>query len=134
MDDYYQHLDRFKPGQDLSPLQVVQIQLEALQNNDLSIDNQGIRICFRFASPGNRETTGPIERFIELLKNPLYRPMIGFERAEFTQIMLSGNTAQQTVRLVRGQGKNAVYRFVLSQQAGEPYTGCWMTDAVLRLA
>jgi Domain of unknown function (DUF4864) len=133
MDHYYQQLAALKPHPDLSPIQVVQIQLEALQNNDLTRDNEGIRICFRFASPENRETTGPIGHFIALLNNPLYRPMIGFERAEFTQFMLGGNTARQTVRLIRTRKENVVYTFILSYQTEEPYPGCWMTDAVLRI-
>jgi hypothetical protein len=77
--------------------------------------------------------TGPIERFIELLKNPLYRPMIGFERAEFTQITHNAENFRQTVRLIRSKRESAVYTFVLSCQTQEPYNGCWMTDAVLRV-
>ena len=134
MQDYFEQLEVLKPSPDLSPQQVISIQLESLQNNDLSRGDQGMRICFRFASPGNQVSTGPVEHFIEMLKSPLYRPMVGFERAEFSEVSRTGNIAQQTVRLVRGKGESAVFIFMLSRQMQEPYIGCWMTDAVLRVA
>ncbi len=108
MQDYFDQLEALNPNPNLMPEQVVSIQLESLQNNDLSRGDQGIRICFRFASPGNQISTGPVEHFIELLKGPLYRPMVGFERAEFSDVSRTGNIAQQTVRLMRGKNESAV--------------------------
>ena len=42
------------------------MQLDALRNNGPY--NEGIERTFRFASPANRELTGPLERFAELLE------------------------------------------------------------------
>ena len=49
------------PDPALTPEQVVRIQLEALRNNDAG--DRGIAVAFRFASPGNRQNTGPLPRF-----------------------------------------------------------------------
>lgn len=132
MDYYYQQLAAIHPSPNLSPDQVVKLQLEGLQNNDLTTDNFGIRICFNFASPGNKIITGPIENFIRLVKTPAYKPLIGFERAEFSQVVVKGHSAQQAVRVIHTNGENALYAFVLSKQEEAPYQDCWMTDAVIQ--
>jgi hypothetical protein len=119
------------PSPDLSPREVVMIQLEALQNNDLYAQNGGIRRVFDYASPGNRSFTGPVERFIELVKNPLYKPLIGFQRATIGGILILGDHAQVRVELVDAQGKSVRYVWSLSRQAEMPYANCWMTDGVM---
>ncbi len=134
MDYHYQQLAAIQPNPELTPDKVVKIQLEGLQNNDLSRDNTGIRICFNFASPGNKIITGPIGNFIKLVKTPAYSMLIGFERAEFGLMVVKGRTAQQAVRIIHTHGENAVYAFVLSKQDEDPYRDCWMTDAVIQQA
>lgn len=131
MEYYYQQLAAIEPNPELTPDQVVKLQLEGLQNNDLTDDNQGIRICFRFASPDNQVITGPIENFIKLVKNPIYKYLIGFERAEFSLMTIKGRTAQQAVRLIHTNGTSAVYVWILSKQDEPPYHNCWMSDAVI---
>ena len=120
-----------QPHPRLTPRQVVSLQLDALQNNDLMKGDMGIRLAFMFASPQNRATTGPVERFIALVKNPLYAGLIGFERAEFGPLRMNADNAQQLVRLHYHRGDDASYVFSLSRQIDGVYTGCWMVDGVL---
>ena len=120
-----------EPNPDLSPREVVMIQLEALQNNDLYGDDGGIRIVFTYASPGNRIYTGPIERFIQLVKGPPYRPIIGFQRASMGPMLILGAHAQVRVNLVDADKASLHYVWSLSRQVEEPYTDCWMTDGVM---
>ncbi len=120
-----------QPSPKLSPAEVVSAQLAALKNND--DDNTGIRITFRFASPGNQAQTGPIDRFIAMLNNPAYQPMINFQSAHPVPIEVDGSTAKQIVTLVASNGKRTRYLFILSKQKKPPCRGCWMTDAVMRL-
>ncbi len=131
MEYHYQQLAAIQPNPDLTPDQVVKIQLEALQNNDLTENNAGIRISFNFASPGNQEITGPVENFIKLAKSSAYRALIGFERAEFSRLIVEGRTARQVVKIIHTHGESALYLFVLSQQDEVRYRDCWMTDAVI---
>ncbi len=122
-----------EPHPALSPEDVVSIQLRALKHNDRPSKDHGIRIAFRFASPANRASTGPIERFIRMVKNPLYRPMLNY-KSEFREPLETiGDIARQKVTLVSEEGKTASYLFVLSKQTEEPYQDCWMTDSVMRV-
>ena len=120
-----------EPIPDLQPEHVIRIQLDALQNNDLLRYNTGIRIAFNFASPANRVFTGPLPHFIDMLKNPLYSPLIGFERADLSPIMIIGDVAQQRVHIKR-KDEHAVFTFLLSRQTEPPYQNCWMVDSVIR--
>ena len=131
MDYYYQQLAAIKPDPKYPPDQVVKIQLEALQNNDLTANNMGIRICFAFASPGNQRITGPIENFIRLVKTPSYKSLIGFERAEFGVMVVKGQSAQQTIKVIHTNSDTAMFAWLLSKQDDNPYVDCWMTDAVV---
>jgi hypothetical protein len=119
-----------KPSPQLSPLEVVKIQLDALQNNDLMPNDEGIRFAFRYTSPMNREALGSLEEFIELLKHQAYRQIIGFERAELDKMYVDGLIARQDVHLIR-RDDMVSYFFMLSRQQQEPFSDCWMTDAVL---
>jgi hypothetical protein len=119
-----------EPSPLLPPRDVVKFQLDALQNNDLMYDNEGIMIAFRYASPHNRKALGSLNEFIKLLKQQSYRAMIGFERAELEPLHMQIGGACQHVHLIRREGIFS-YLFLLSRQQEEPFSGCWMTDAVL---
>lgn len=115
------------PSPDLTPREVVQIQLHAFGNNNG--EDEGIEIGFRFASPGNRRRTGPLSRFASMLKGPAYGLMLEHDRAEYAQLLVREERALQRVRLVRGETV-AVYDFYLRRQNDGDCRGCWMTEAV----
>jgi hypothetical protein len=125
--------DHLKPTPDLSPEQVITIQLQALQHNDSPAKDSGIAVAFRFASPANQAMTGPLENFIRLVKNPVYRPMLNHQEAARGTLRVVGDQAQQRVTLTGASGEKFVYIFTLSKQKDEPYKDCWMTDGVERL-
>src|SRR6478735_3394052 len=62
------------PRKEYEPDQVVQIVMDALQNND--DHDAGIVTTFNFASPGNKRLTGPVERFIPMVRSAAYRSML----------------------------------------------------------
>ncbi len=121
-----------EPTSSQSPEDVVQLQLTALGLNQELGDNAGIEIAFRFASPSNRVATGPIEKFIGILQNPVYKPMLEYEAVEFGESRTRGEEVGVMVKLTMENGDNAGYIFVLSRQAGDPCE-CWMTDRVMRI-
>ncbi len=122
-----------EPDPSLTPEQVTAIQLEALKSNRDLPDDGGIAITFNFASPANRRMTGPLPRFIQMLKNPLYAIMLNFERYESAKIEYDGDIARQRVTLIDADGKRSLFLFVLSKQKEAPYENCWMTDVVHRV-
>jgi hypothetical protein len=124
--------DEPQPSPDLSPEEVVRLQVEALQHNDEPHPDAGIEAAFRFASPENKRATGPLDRFTEMVKGPVYGAMLGFERAEYGEMRVEGDQAAQRITLVQPDGQRVSYVFGLSKQSGGEYDGCWMTDSVMR--
>jgi hypothetical protein len=122
-----------EPDPKLTPEEVVAIQLEALKSNRDLPDDRGIEITFNFASPANRKMTGPLARFVQMLKNPLYAIMLNFERYETAKVEYDGDTASQRVTLIDAGGNRSLFLFVLSKQREAPYENCWMTDIVHRV-
>ena len=116
------------PNPSLNPSDVVKMQLSAMQQNDAS--NLGIEVTFRFASPSNRRYTGPLERFISLVKNPSYKHLLNHLDVNFMDPIIENGMAIQDVILTTSTGKRIGYRFRLSLQQNEQYKDCWMTDAV----
>lgn len=119
------------PNPDLSPADVVRIQLEALQHNDTPTPDAGIATAFQFAAPSNRAATGPIDRFIQLVKNPLYAPMLNFIRAEVEEGEMGTEEATLRVTVMAQLGEWVRYVFSLERQIEYPYSGCWMTAGVV---
>ena len=119
--------DSLVPRPELSPGEVVRIQLEALRHNDDR--DRGIEVAFRFASPANRASTGPLPRFIRMIERGPYALMLAFREASYGAVEVSGRNARQRVTLI---GSRAVvsYWFYLSRQSEAPWLDCWMTDAV----
>ena len=60
------------PGPGLSPVEVVAIQLTALQANDAPETDAGIAQTWAFAHPDNQRMTGPLPRFAQMIKGPQY--------------------------------------------------------------
>jgi hypothetical protein len=118
-----------QPRPDLSPDEVIRIQLDALRDNDKSTD-EGIATAFNFASPGNKVYTGPLSRFKQIVRNPVYNVMINHKRAVYESVVVSGNVAQQRVLIVGEESQTVIYTFTLSRQREARYRDCWMTDGV----
>jgi hypothetical protein len=121
-----------QPMLEYSPEDVVRIQIDALGNNDEPYPDAGIAITFNFASPQNRQVTGPLERFVNLVKNPLYRNMLDHVDAEYSPVEMEGDQARIDVVLTTVAGDRVGYSFLLSRQTSGEYEGMWMTDAVGR--
>jgi hypothetical protein len=120
--------ERLVPSSELTPEQVVQIQLDALRLNDAR--NRGIEVAFRFASPDNKLHTGPLPRFISMMQAGPYRLMLAYESVAFDPVEVVDDFARQRVTLI-GSGAVVVYEFYLSRQTQGACVGCWLTDAVV---
>lgn len=119
------------PMPSLGPQEVVDIQLKAMKNNDQPYENHGIEVAFRFASPSNKENTGPLSKFVKLVQNDAYQSLLNFKQYGLDDVDIKGNKAIQKVTLIDANDRPAVYYFKLSQQQQEPFVDCWMTDGVV---
>lgn len=123
-----------QPSADLAPQDVVRIVIDALSNNDEPYADAGIETTFSFASPANKVNTGPLERFIQMVKGPPYGIMVDHVGSEFSEVVLMGNKAYQMVLLTAPDGRAEVFAFRLSKQQDGEFKNMWMTDAVWPVA
>jgi len=119
-----------EPSPNLSPKEVVRLQVEALGSNDTPHEDAGIEAAFNFASPANKRATGPLDRFRRLFETPAYGPMIDHEGATYSAPQVEGRVARMGVILTTARGERVGYLFRLSRQEDPPHEECWMTDAV----
>ena len=117
------------PSPDLTAREVVDIQLEALRDNDDPVSDAGIEQVWAFAHPDNRAMTGPLPRFKRMIKGSGYGVLINHTRAEVVALAEGGNRAAYQVRVVARDGGFYRFRWQLekaSLDAGE----AWMTTGV----
>lgn len=114
------------PHPELDPPQVVQAMLAALKKNT----DQGIAELYKFSSPGNREKTGPLASFREMIREG-FPDMLGHREARTGPPLIDGDRAMLPVELVGSDAQVHRYIFLLSRQDGGECNGCWMADAVV---
>lgn len=119
------------PSPNLSPEEVVRIQVEALRGNGTT--DAGIALVFRFASPQNRKTTGPLSRFAQMIRTPPYDVMLNHRTATYGPTTLGEARMRQEVTITANDGTQTRFVWLVSRQEDGPCTGCWMTDAVVSL-
>ena len=124
------------PSCELSPIEVVDSQLAALQKGD-------VQTCFAFASPANKRATGPWQRFeLMVRQTPAYAPLVGCTRYAVVGALPTGDQGYRCrVRVwpVGGDRQFAVatpvidYDWLLTRQPEDAaeHSGCWMVDGVM---
>jgi hypothetical protein len=113
------------------PGETVERQLDALATNDEPFEDAGVLTAYNFASPANRASTGPRERFVRMVHGPAYAPMIDHVEAVAGPVERDGTSAERRVTVTGPDGRTVTYAFGLSRQGRGPFDGCWMTDRVL---
>ena len=92
----------------------------------------GIATTFDFASPQNKQATGPLDHFTLIVKSPGYLPMLNCKKITYDPVIIDGDSAQQRVHIVAADGSKIAYVFLLSLQKDGPFAGCWMNDGCVR--
>jgi Domain of unknown function (DUF4864) len=121
------------PRPELSPDEVVQYQVAALQRNDDPTSDAGIERAFRFASPTNKQVTGPLEHFVQIVKSPAYSPLLNSRSSTIVGSELKEDQAKIVVKIVAVDGRELTYVFILSKESEGEFHDCWMTDGVAPL-
>ena len=122
------------PRPDLSPGDVVRIQVEALAENDLPYRDAGLETAFRFLAPESKQLIGSIRHFIEVANNPIYRCCINHQNARYSEVRVKGDRAIRALILQSGASEREVgFVFFLARQKAPPHRDCWMTRSVRRV-
>lgn len=117
------------PSTDLSPREVVEIQVSALGRCTQS--QRDLWQCYAFASPGNRQVTGPIDRFTRMLLSPTFEPLVQASAVVIGSEHVRGDSATVLVTVTDRDRQVCSFRFYLTRQTENPYPDCWMTDGVV---
>ena len=120
-----------KPTPDIKPEDVVKIQLSSLMNNNQPYVNAGIEQTWEFAHPSNRKSTGPLDRFKNMLKGKSYKILLDHLDHEIIQENLTNSVALFEVSVL-GKDKS-YYKFkwqVEKYKVDGPFKDCWLTTMV----
>jgi hypothetical protein len=134
------------PSPSLTPIEVVEAQLAALQVGN-------VEGCYRFASPENKRAVGSIEQFDAMLRRtPAYAPLLGATRSAVVAALAVGERGYRcrvrvwpgpTWRLYAAAGSDATplippvldYDWRLTRQADDEIdygiAGSWLVDGVI---
>ena len=130
-----------RPTCERPPELVIKIQVDAFGRNGELDGNAGILTAYRFASPQNRETTGPQLSFVRLIKQR-YAIMLRHESVEYGDVRdreegggeNASRTLAQRVTLTDENGTETAFLWSVTKQDGGGYDGCWMTSGVRRVS
>ncbi|MCE2516640.1 MAG: DUF4864 domain-containing protein [Alphaproteobacteria bacterium] len=122
--------DMHRPNPSISAAEVVAIQLDALMRNDSPDADDGIRQTWAFAHPDNRKVTGPLGRFIEMMKTPAYEPLLNHRRHTITEQNRAREWVQFKVLMEDRGGRVLAFAWVVKKVKSGEYKDCWMTSAV----
>ena len=119
-----------KPDPGIRPERVIEIQLQALQQNDKPLPDFGIAQTWPFAPPSNKRMTGPLERFAAMIKGPNYQMMINHREHTIKSVVLTENYALFDVSITTESELRASFKWEVSKVKAGAHQGSWMTTAV----
>jgi hypothetical protein len=114
----------------LSPAEVVEAQLSALQRNDSPEVDAGIAQTWAFAHPDNKRVTGPLPRFAQMIKGPQFRMLLDHRAHEIQEIARTDDAVAFAVTVTAESGEVVIYQWQVGKVAEGEHAGAWMTTAV----
>ena len=120
-----------KPNSNIKPSEVVKIQLLGLQNNDEVFNDSGIEQTWNFAHPMNKQATGPLDRFKEMLKSNNYQMMINHISHTITQVRRGDDWVQFEVIILDKEKIYHKFNWQVEKFIEDgPLKDCWLTTMV----
>ena len=117
----------------ISPEAAVQIQLRALQNNDFPRSDSGIRKVWAFAHPDNKRLTGPLLKFMAMIKGPGYAMLLNHRHHEIELLGRNASIAVFVVRVIADDGLVYLCQWEVAPVIGGENAGAWLTVGVTPL-
>ena len=123
--------DLIKPSSNLKPFDVLMIQLNSLKNNDNPYKDAGIEQTWEFAHPINKASTGPLERFKQMIYSDSYKILISHENNKTIILKESVNKFVYKVYVLSKDKKKYYYLWQIEKVTVEgTLKNCWMTTGV----
>ena len=120
-----------KPNSDITPSEVIRIQLLGLQNNDNEFKDSGIEQTWNFAHPNNKKATGPLDNFKRMIKGDSYQMMINHLSHTITRLQSTEKLAQFEVIILDKQKIYHKFNWQVEKYTLEgPLKNCWLTTMV----
>ena len=123
--------DLIKPNSNLKPLDVLMIQLNSLKNNNNPYKDAGIEQTWEFAHPINKASTGPLERFKQMIYSDSYKILISHQNNKTIILKESFNKSVYKVYVLSKDKKKYYYIWQIEKVFLEGnLKNCWMTTSV----
>ena len=123
--------DLVKPNSSLKPFDVLMIQLDSLKNNNNPYKDAGIEQAWEFAHPINKASTGPLERFKQMIYSESYKILISHENNKIIMLKETPNKLVYKVYVLSKDKKKYYYIWQIEKVDGEgKLIDCWMTTGV----
>ena len=100
--------DLIKPNSNLKPFDVLTIQLNSLKNNSNPYKDAGIEQTWEFAHPINKASTGPLERFRQMIYSDSYKILISHQNNKIIILEESVNKFVYKVYVLSKDKKNTI--------------------------
>jgi hypothetical protein len=126
----FSHADVVKPSKNLTPYEVVKIQLTALKNNNKPQKNSGIKQTWIFAHPENKKHTGPYERFEKMLLGDQYNILLNHDSHKIELITKTLSKFIYNIELISNDKKMYLYEWHLEKSTIDGCNSCWFTTVV----
>ena len=124
------YADTIKPTKNLTALDVVKIQLNALKDNNKPSKNTGIKQTWLFAHPENKKFTGPYERFEKMILGDQYKLLLNHDSHKIKLVTSSKNNYIYNIELISKEKKMYFYVWHLEKGTTEACSNCWFTTIV----
>jgi len=119
-----------KPVSNLTPYDVVKIQLDALKKNEKSKEDSGIQQVWVFAHPKNKKVTGPYERFRAMIYGDQYKILLNHLSHKVNLIMSTQEKYIYKVEVLAKDKKLFFYEWHIEKGSEINCKNCWYTTAV----
>ena len=123
--------DLIKPNSKLTPFDVLMIQLNSLKNNDDPYKDAGIEQTWEFAHPINKRSTGPLEKFKQMIYNENFEILLNHLNNKITLITETNNKSIYKVFILSKDKEKYFYIWQIEKVLTEGnLKNCWMTTNV----
>ena len=123
--------DLIKPNSNFKPFEVLMIQLNSLKNNNNPYKDAGIEQAWEFAHPFNKASTGPLEKFKQMIYSDSYKILISHENSKTTILKETQNKFVYKVYILSKDKKKYYYIWQIEKvEEKSKFKNCWMTTNV----